>query len=141
MKTILKKNKKILFNLNRMGHCETNPVLLRIILTSDYTKVDFGYITTNMYIKGGWIRMAKETFIENIVTKKRYQMNNAKGINIAPEEHNFKSVKDWQYYSLFFEPMEQKDCIINLIEKEKGTENDFNYYNIELKLVEKIEVR
>ena len=40
----------------------------------------------------------------------------------------------------FFEPMEQKDCVINLIEKEKGTPNDFNYYNITLKIDEAIEV-
>ena len=67
-------------------------------------------------------------------------MINADGITISPKKHNFKSNKDWQYYSLFFEPMEQKDCVINLIEKEKGTPNDFNYYNITLKIDEAIEV-
>jgi hypothetical protein len=85
--------------------------------------------------------MAKETFIENVATNKRYKMIRANGITIAPQKHNFKSNKDWQYYSLFFEPMEQKDSIINLIEKEKGTKNDFNYYNIKLKLEDRIEVR
>jgi hypothetical protein len=140
MITKQKHTKKILFQLNRMGHSETNPILLRMLLTPEYTKVDFGYTTTNKYIKGGWIKMAKETFIENVTTKKRYKMIKATGITIAPQKHNFQSNKDWQYYSLFFEPMEQKDGVINLIEIEKGTPNDFNYYNIEIKLSDAIEM-
>jgi hypothetical protein len=136
-----KNTKKILFQLNVLGHSETNPILLRMLVTPEFTKVDFGYTTTNKYIRGGWIKMAKETFIENVATKKRYKMIKASGITIAPQKHNFQSNKDWQYYSLFFEPIEQKDAIINLIEKEKGTKNDFNYYNIKLKLENGIEVR
>lgn len=136
-----KNTKKILFQLNVLGHSETNPILLRMLVTPEFTKVDFGYTTTNKYIRGGWIKMAKETFIENVATKKRYKMIKATGITIAPQKHNFQSNKDWQYYSLFFEPIEQKDAVINLIEKEKGTKNDFNYYNIKLKLENGIEVR
>lgn len=136
-----KNTKKILFQFNVLGHSETNPILLRMLVTPEFTKVDFGYTTTNKYIRGGWIKMAKETFIENVATKKRYKMIKATGITIAPQKHNFQSNKDWQYYSLFFEPIEQKDAVINLIEKEKGTKNDFNYYNIKLKLENGIEVR
>lgn len=84
--------------------------------------------------------MAKDTFIENVETKKRYKMIKAEGITIAPQKHNFQSNKDWQYYSLFFEPMEQKDAVINLIEIENGTPNDFNYYNIEINLSDAIEM-
>ncbi|TXI61519.1 MAG: hypothetical protein E6Q46_09830 [Flavobacterium sp.] len=135
-----KNTKKILFQLNVLGHSETNPILLRMLVTPEFTKVDFGYTTTNKYIRGGWIKMAKETFIENVATKKRYKMIKASGITIAPQKHNFQSNKDWQYYSLFFEPMEQKDAVINLIEKEKGTENDFNYYDVTLKISEAMEV-
>ena len=135
-----KNTKKILFQLNVLGHSEKNPILLRMLVTPEFTKVDFGYTTTNKYIRGGWIKMAKETFIENVATKKRYKMIKASGITIAPQKHNFQSNKDWQYYSLFFEPMEQKDAVINLIEKEKGTENDFNYYDVTLKISEAMEV-
>lgn len=140
MITKQKNTKKILFQLNRMGHSETNPILLRILITSEYTKVDFGYTTTNKYIRGGWIKMAKDTFIENVATKKRYKMIKASGITIAPQKLNFQSNKDWQYYSLFFEPMEQKDAVVNLIEIENGTPNDFNYYNIEINLSDAIEM-
>lgn len=140
MITKQKNTKKILLQLNRMGHSETNPILLRMLLTPEYTKVDFGYTTSNMYKKGGWIKMAKETFIENIATKKRFQMIKAEGITIAPQKHNFKSNRDWQYYSLYFEPMTITDSVVNLIEVEKGTKNDFNYYDISLNMIDGVEL-
>jgi hypothetical protein len=140
MITKQKNIKKILFQLNAMGHSETNPILLRVLLTPEFTKVDFGYTTTNIYFRGGWIKISPNTFIENTITKKRYKMINASGITIAPKKHNFKSNKDWQYYSLYFEPIEHKDSIINVIEVEKGTLNDFNYNNIEIKMSNSIEL-
>ena len=140
MITKQKNTKKILFQLNSIGHGETNPILLRMLLTPEFTKVDFGYTTTNKYIRGGWIKMSKDTFIENVATKKRYKMIKATGISIAPQKHNFQSNKDWQYYSLYFEPMTKVDSVINLIEAENGTPNDFNYYDVTLKISEAMEV-
>jgi hypothetical protein len=48
----------------------------------------------------------------------------------------FQSVKDWQFFTLYFQPIPQKDCVINIIEEEKPTPDDFNYYGIELKMNE-----
>ena len=129
-----------MFNLNVLGHGESNPVLLRINLFPEFTKIDFGYITTDKYIQGGWIKISPDTFIENVVTKERYVLTNATGITIAPAKRNFESNKDWQYYSLFFPPIKQTDTVINIIEKVKGNKNDFNYYNIELKMSEAIQI-
>jgi hypothetical protein len=137
---MIKKNKSLVFHLNMLGHGESNPILLRINLLPEYTKIDFGYITTDKYNKGGWIKISPDTFIEDIETKERYKMTNAIGITIAPTKRNFESNKDWQYFSLFFPPMTQKDCVLNLIEKEKGTPNDFNYYNIEIKMSNGVEL-
>jgi hypothetical protein len=109
-------------------------------LFPEFTKIDFGYITTDKYIQGGWIKISPDTFIENVVTKERYVLTNATGITIAPAKRNFESNKDWQYYSLFFPPIKQTDTVINIIEKVKGNKNDFNYYNIELKMPEAIEI-
>lgn len=36
--------------------------------------------------------------------------------------------------------MKQKDTLINVIEKIKGNKNDFNYYNIQLKMQDGIEI-
>ena len=137
---MLQNNKKLVFHLNMLGHGESNPILLRINLFPEITKVDFGYITTEKYNNGGWIKISPDTFIENAETKERYTMTNAIGITIAPAKRNFESNKDWQYFSLYFPPMKQKDTTINIIEKIRGNKNDFNYYNIPLKMQDGIEV-
>lgn len=141
MKIRNKKNCNLLFQIDLMGHSKTNAILLRLHLMPEHTKVDFGYSTGSIYTRGGWIKMAKETFIENVTTQKRYKMIEAAGITIAPKKHNFTSNKDWKYYSLFFEPIPIEDCTLNLIEKEKGTLNDFNYYGIQLKMSDGVEVK
>ncbi len=137
---MIKNNKRLVFHLNTLGHGESNPILLRINLFPEFTKIDFGYITTDKYNNGGWIKISPDTFIENIETKERYTMTNAVGITIAPAKRNFESNKDWQYFSLYFTPMKQKDTLINVIEKIKGNKNDFNYYNVQLKMQDGIEI-
>ncbi|MFZ4107131.1 hypothetical protein, partial [Flavobacterium sp.] len=117
---MIKNKKRLVFHLNTLGHGESNPILLRINLFPEFTKIDFGYITTDKYNNGGWIKISPDTFIENVETKERYTMTNAVGITIAPAKRNFESNKDWQYFSLYFTPMKQKDTLINVIEKIKG---------------------
>lgn len=140
MKQKNKKQNNFILPLEVEGHGKNNAILYRITLTPNYTKLDFGYTTTSKYVNGGWIKIAPDTYIEDTLSKKRYRMINATGITISPNKHNFQSHKDWQYYSLFFEPLEQKDCVINIIEVENGTKNDFNYYNIFIKINDCIEL-
>lgn len=137
---MIKKDKNLVFNYNMFGHGESNPILLRISLLPEFTKIDFGYITTDKYNNGGWIKISPDTFIEDVVTKERYTLTNAIGITIAPAKRNFESYRDWQYFSLFFPSIKQKDTLINIIEKVKGNKNEFNYYNIELKMADGIEL-
>ena len=137
---MIKKDKNLVFHYNILGHGESNPLLLRIGLFPELTKIDFGYTTTDKYNNGGWIKISPYTFIEDVVTKKRYTLINAEGITIAPAKRNFVSNKDWQYFSLFFPPIPQEDCLLNIIEKVNGAPNDFNYYNIELKMKVGIEL-
>ena len=138
---MIKNSKKLVFNLNVLGHGESNPILLRVNLFPEITKIDFGYITTDKYINGGWIKISPDTYIENVVTKERFVITKAIGITVAPALRNFESKKDWQYFSLFFPPIKQKDTLINIIEVLNGNKNDFNYYNIELKMADGIEIR
>jgi len=137
----MKKNdKKLVFHIEKFGHGESNPILLRINLLPEFTKVDFGYVTTDKYNYGGWIKISPNTFIENVETKERFVLNSATGITIAPEKRNFESNKDWQYFSLFFPPIKQTNCTINIVEKINGNKNEFNYYDIELKMEDGLEV-
>lgn len=128
------------FHLNHLGHGDANPILLRVNLFTEYTKIDFGYTTTDKYDNGGWIRIASDTFIEIIETGQRYTLQLAENIPISPVHHYFESQKDWRYYSLLFPPIPYQDCTLNIIEVENGTPNDFNYYGVELKMAEGMEI-
>jgi hypothetical protein len=55
-------------------------------------------------------------------------------------KHNFESKKDWRYFSIYFSPIPQKNCVINIIEKINGGPSDFNYYGVDLKMFEGIEI-
>jgi hypothetical protein len=132
------KNESLLFEIPILDTPKQNPTVLRVLLTKEFTRIDFGYTTPWYYDKGGWIKIAPKTYLENNETKEQYKLKEASGISIAPKRINFESTEDWQFFSLYFEPIPMKDCVLNMIEAEKPTPNDFNYYGIELKLNEGI---
>ena len=124
-----------------------NIQLLRITVTPLETKVDFGYQATSYYINGGWIKINPKTFIRVRGTNKKLILTNATNIPYGPEKLHFNSSIEWRYFSLHFPPlieetiaytpmMSEKQAsnkfIIDLIENENGTENDFNFYGINL---------
>ena len=128
------KNESLLFEIPVLDTPKQNPLILRIILTDESTRFDFGYTTPWYYVRGGWIKISPNTYLQVEGSEKKYELQDAVGIPIAPQRTDFESTKDWQFFSLYFKPIPKKDCVINLIEVEKPTENDFNYYGIELKM-------
>ena len=119
---------------------KSNPTILRILLSEQFTQIDFGYAAPWMYIKGGWIDIAQQTYIRKVDSKEKFKLINALNIPISPERHDFETKSDWKVFSLFFEPIPIKDCVIEIIEKENPNENNFNYYGISLEDVKGIEV-
>ena len=109
-----------------------NPKILRILMGNEYTQIDFGYVAPWMYNRGGWIRIAEHTHIQVQGSKKKYMLKEAKNIPLAPEQLNFESTEDWRVFSLLFEPIPLKDCVIDIIEEEEPNSDDFNFYNIKL---------
>ncbi len=109
-----------------------NPKILRVLMGTEYTKIDFGYIAPWMYDRGGWIRIAPDTHIQVQGSKKRYALKEAINIPLAPQQFEFESTEDWRLFSLLFEPIPIKDCIIDIIEEEQPSSDDFNLYNIKL---------
>lgn len=110
----------------------TNIQLLRILITPAHTRIDFGYQATEYYIKGGWVRMFPETFILNQKTGEKLGLEKAEGIPLSPIKHEFKTTIDWLYYSLYFPPILLQESIIDIIESEKETENNFNFYGVKI---------
>jgi hypothetical protein len=117
-----------------------NPSILRLILSESSTRVDFGYAAPWIYIKGGWIRIAPHSYLRIKGNKEKYCLISAINIPISPNKYEFETKEDWTVFSLFFEPIPLKDCVVDIIEEEKPNENDFNYYGIELNGVKNIEI-
>lgn len=117
-----------------------NPVILRVVMSTDYTRIDFGYAAPWIYIKGGWINIAPYTYLEINSTSERFKLIEAVNIPLAPDRHDFESQEDWRVFSVYFEPIPLGDCSINIIEEENPESTNFNYYNIELKNVKEVEM-
>jgi hypothetical protein len=131
-----KSSEPILFEIAENKDITDNPKVLRVILDPKFTRIDFGYNATRKYFKGGWIRMSPKTYVQVQGFSEKFLLKETTGITIAPKKVVFQSVKDWQFFTLYFEPIPQKDCVINIIEEEKPSPNDFNYYGIALKMDE-----
>jgi hypothetical protein len=109
-----------------------NPKILRVHMGAEYIKIDFGYIAPWIYDRGGWINIAPYTYIQVQGSKKKYTLKEAINIPLAPQQFEFESTEDWRVFSLLFEPIPIKDCIIDIIEEEEPNSYDFNFYNVKL---------
>ncbi len=118
-----------------------NPKILRVLMGAQYIKIDFGYIAPWMYDRGGWIRIAPYTHIQVHGSKKKYALKEAINIPLAPQQFEFESTEDWRVFSLLFESIPLKDCVIDIIEEEVPSLDDFNFYNIKLKNVTEMVLR
>lgn len=128
----VKKQQSLIFHASNQKGENNNATILRITINREHTKIDFGYQATSYYTKGGWIKMNPNSFVEVKETKKRYQLTKTDNIPIAPARLDFETTRDWRYFSLYFEPIPLVKCIIDVIEEEDGTPNDFNYYQIKI---------
>ena len=130
------KNETLLFEIPELDTPKKNPKVLRVLISKEFTRIDFGYTTPWYYDKGGWIKISPKTYIQVESSLEKYRLKEAVGIPIAPKRINFESTEDWQFFTLYFEPIPQQDCVLNMIVAEKPTPNDFNYYGITLKVKE-----
>jgi hypothetical protein len=117
-----------------------NPVILRIILSEEHTQIDFGYAAPIIYVKGGWIRISPDTYLQVEGSAIRYRLQEVKNIVLAPDQMEFLSTQDWCVFTLFFDPIPIVDCVISMIEAENPTPDDFNYYGIKLSRVKEMEL-
>jgi hypothetical protein len=111
-----------------------NLQLLRVMINQRTTRLDFGYQTTDYYIRGGWINIYPETHLVTSASSRKMRMQDQQGIVTAPDRFHFKSRADWQFFSLFFAPLPIQDQTISLVESEDPDFTNFNIGNIELKL-------
>jgi hypothetical protein len=131
-----------------------NPTLLRITISPIHTKVDFGYSTLNsIYTNGGWIQISPETYMASKDQKRKYKLLNIEGISFSPKKHYFESLRDWQFFSLYFQPIPLEDGIYEIIEPEFMDDKDeieaanevsgenFDFFNIQIDMQYAIQIR
>lgn len=134
MKTKTTNKKNIGYVISNPEHSRMNDniQLLRITLTNIETKIDFGYQANDYYIKGGWIKINPKTYIKPSNGIQKLILTNATNIPYGPEKLHFNSTIEWRYFSLIFPPINPETIFFDLIEKENGTKNDFNFYGVRL---------
>ena len=128
------------FSLNTADNRKQNPTILRIILSEEHAQIDMGYAAPDIYEYGGWIRISPSSYLHLHRSEKRFKLLQTRNITLAPKKVNFKSETDWCVFSLFFEPLPMKDCVIDIIENPHPTQNDFNYYGIEVSYIDSMEL-
>lgn len=98
--------------------------------TEEYTRIDFIYRSSMIYINGGWIQMAQGAYIQPVGSKKRYGLIKAIGIPITPQKHYFTRQGEFHTYTLIYEAVPKNTSKIDIIEK-KGGKDCFNFYNVD----------
>jgi hypothetical protein len=118
-----------LYNPEGMDH--TKPHRIKAIeATSEYTRIDFIYKASMVYIKGGWIQMERDAYIQPIGSTQKYRLVKAIGIPITPLKHYFKRQGEYHTYTLIFPALPKNTKKIDIIEKSApGTY--FNFYNLD----------
>lgn len=128
----------ILATIQTGEQTKKNPVILRVLVSNQYTRIDFGYAAPWINDKGGWIHIAPHSFIQKENDPTKYLLQFAENIPLAQDQFQFESTEDWRVFSLFFAPIEPVNCKINIIENENGNEKDFNFFGIQLDFSENL---
>jgi len=125
-----KKEKAIVISNPQIEKSADKVSLLRIILTPEYTRIDFGYQATDYYIKGGWVQIHKTFHLLIKKSKKKFFLTNVENITIVPEKHYFNTTRDYLFFTLYFPAIPPDTDYIDVIEKENDDNNFFNFYQV-----------
>lgn len=121
-----------LYNLPAYKTDTDLPKLLRIILTSKYTRIDFGYQCNTNMIKCSGVTIHSKTYLRIHKTEEKHLLLRSENIPVKPDRHHFKSSVDKLHFSLFFPPLPDRTLTFDLIEEESDTSGLFNYFNIRI---------
>lgn len=116
-----------------------NLKLLRVELSLNYTKVDFGYQATEKNEKGGKIRISKKTYLWN--KKEKFKLTHTENIPLEPKHYYLQTNDDWLFFSLYFQPMPIQCGEIFIIEEDFENEVDLNFYSIKLLSKKQYEIK
>lgn len=118
-----------LFNPEGMDHTKAHRIK-SIEATSEYTRIDFIYRSSTIYINGGWIQMEENAYIQPKGSSQKFRLVKAIGIPLTPLKHYFRRKGEYYTYTLIFPALPKDTKKIDIIEKlAPGTY--FNFYNVD----------
>jgi hypothetical protein len=118
-----------LYNPEGMDHTKSLRIK-GIEATEEYTRIDFIYRSSMVYINGGWIQMERNAYIQPVGSTQKYRLLRAIGIPIAPLKHYFKRQGEYYTYTLIFPALPKNTTQIDIIEK-LAPGSYFNFYNVD----------
>jgi hypothetical protein len=105
----------------------------KIEITETHTVVHMSCTAPKEFTYGGWACITNSTYIEDIKTKKKYNLIKVKGIPQCPNKFNFSEPGQTIHFKLYFERINHSVRNINIIEDLKDVANPFNFFNVYLK--------
>ena len=98
--------------------------------TNEYTRIDFIYRSSSVFINGGWINMDAGAYIQPVDCNTKYGLIKAIEIPLAPKKHFFFRQGEIYPYTLIFPALPKNTYQINIIEKE-APGNYINFYGVD----------
>jgi len=121
--------KRLIFPKPKYSNDSNNLIILRIELSVEYTKIDFGYQPNYELEIGGKIKITNGIILHN--NNKKFKLIKAENIPVSMQI-NFKSIEDWLLFSLYFEPLPFECTKFDITKTPKSNKSIFNFYSIEL---------
>lgn len=103
--------------------------ITKIEITDKYTIVHFYFDSKTSFQMGGWIALAKNMYIKNAKTHKKYYLIKASNIPILPERLEFNGPYK-RRFKAYFPSIDPATKEMHIIEE---ATNGFNFYKIKLK--------
>jgi len=118
----------VLINVNFNDKLKTGLKVLRVWFEDEYTKVDLGFLYSDE--RENFIKITEDIYLSDYHTKRK--LIECTGINLN-EEIRLKSIKDFRYFSLKFEPFDNVKEKLMLVQ----SNDDFRFAIIAIEMPKK----
>lgn len=101
----------------------------------EFLRIDFIVRPDLKYDSGWWMSIDPRTFIRPVGENYKLKLIKTRGIRIAPAKYYFPHKNHEQRFSLYFPLPPTGVKAIDIIEREFGGEDYFNFYNVSLQAI------
>jgi hypothetical protein len=120
---------------------DSDVAISEIEVSDELTRIDFFYISSRIYVNGGWIQMYPSCYVRPHGTNLKLKLIKAERIPIAPTKYHFQCQGQAHSYTLYFPALPKGTTMIDIIERDGNFPNDFNFYSVSVRENLPIEIR